>query len=511
MFCKENGTDAEYILVHKGNPDTSMYDSSCSGAWLLRKDCHSAMLWGSPNTVNAYADSTIKTWLNGDFYNSLNVTSIINQVKIPYRTQGYNGLDKSGSDGLSCKIFLLSGYEVGWTTAVTTYFPVDGAVLDYFKGLSDTDQKRRALLNGAYVNWWLRSPSTNGTDSVWTVAANSWWSNANLGTNSYGARPCFIVPLNTPIDSSNNLIPSGGGLTRVLLKSPGGNPLSGVTITGLTPVYGTSITTDSKGYAYGYGSGTATIVADTSEFLDLTASTSKSVAISQEGVNEVEIICTRSDITQITLSASRNVRFSLDVSDYDFSAIGGGYNGGNGSGWNNGEDSESSADGGKGGNAGGVVNSGGNINTGEIITVVVGGIGQNSKVGSTTTPSGASGGRGAHSDILRDNGSLTRHQTAATVGGDTGSFLYPPTSVGGAGGGGDVNALDSGAVDLNGAVGGSPGGGTGRHTLVSGGKDGKLPGSGGGGAQGVTNDKNPSGTPGSGQPGLVGFMWRYKE
>lgn len=277
------------------------------------------------------------------------------------------------------------------------------------------------------------------------------------------------------------------------------------------PVYGTSIATDSEGYAYGYAGGTATIVADTSEFLDLTASTSKSVAVSQEGVNEVEIICTRSDITQITLNESRNVRFSMDVSDYDFSAIGGGYNGNNGTGWNNGEDNESSANGGAGGRAGGVVNSAGNTNTGEIISVVVGGVGQNSKVGSTETPFGAAGGRGAHSDILYVNGSLTRHSTSATVGSDTGSFLYPPTSVGGAGGGGDVNAPDSGAVDMNGADGGSPGGGSGKHTLVSGGKDGKLPGSGGGGATGITNDGTPSGTPGNGQSGLVGFMWRYKE
>lgn len=37
VFCKEDGVDAEYLLVHKGNPDTSIYDSSCNGAWLLRK------------------------------------------------------------------------------------------------------------------------------------------------------------------------------------------------------------------------------------------------------------------------------------------------------------------------------------------------------------------------------------------------------------------------------------------------------------------------------------------
>ena len=34
---KENGTLVDYIVVHKGRP-SSIYDASCDGVWLLRKE-----------------------------------------------------------------------------------------------------------------------------------------------------------------------------------------------------------------------------------------------------------------------------------------------------------------------------------------------------------------------------------------------------------------------------------------------------------------------------------------
>ena len=32
------GTAVEYIIVQQGNPDTSTYDSSCNGTWIMRKE-----------------------------------------------------------------------------------------------------------------------------------------------------------------------------------------------------------------------------------------------------------------------------------------------------------------------------------------------------------------------------------------------------------------------------------------------------------------------------------------
>lgn len=35
LYCEENGTRTEYIVVNQGNPDSSQYDASCDGTWLL--------------------------------------------------------------------------------------------------------------------------------------------------------------------------------------------------------------------------------------------------------------------------------------------------------------------------------------------------------------------------------------------------------------------------------------------------------------------------------------------
>lgn len=283
----------------------------------------------------------------------------------------------------------------------------------------------------------------------------------------------------------------------------------------MTPVYGTSIITDSKGYAYGYGSGTATVVANTSEFLDLTASTSKSVAISQEGVNEVEIVATHSDITQITLSSSRNVRFTLDVSDYDFSAISGGHNGGSGSTSASVDEDFVRANAGRGGNAGGIINRAGVTNDGNAIPVVVGSVGQQSSVGSESAPSdGAVGGGGGYA-ISYGNGK--GNSFSSTAGANSEAFLYPPTDVGGAGGGGYAYAnadtsYTAGNKSGGNTASGKRGGGNGRSNDATTESDmhGVYPGSGGGGGCAKITNVSTYGPPGNGKPGLVGFMWRYK-
>lgn len=328
---------------------------------------------------------------------------------------------------------------------------------------------------------------------------------------------CDILGLDyaaTPNDAFMSLaLPSGKYAISVTLKSPGGRLMQGVALSGIVTAAGNPVVTNSNGVGFGFATTSpVTVTADISAFLDLTGTASVTVTPTAGVVNKAEITCTRASSAQTTISTSKTVRFSPDVSEYDFSAIGGGYNGGTGTGWTNGEDDESSATGGNGGRAGGVVNKSGNANTGENISVIVGGIGGTSKVGAVTTPSGAAGGKGAHTEITYINGSLEGSGYNGTAGGDTGSFLYPPTSVGGAGGGGGANAIDSGAVSKQGGRGGSPGGGAGGYSPSHSGDDGKdgtRPGAGGGGACGRTNDRDPTGAAGKGKPGLVGFMWRY--
>ena len=193
---KVNGTAKEFIVVHQGKP-SSLYDNSCDGTWLLMKDIYENRQWHSSN-VNNLENSTIHSYLNGTFLNLFesNIRDAIKQVKLPYRKNGGSGgSDQSGANGLLCKIFLLSGYEIGFTTSDNPYFPVDGAKLSYFEAGTGSSalNKRIAYLNGSAALWWLRSPGTRSTSNVWYVYTDGYCSYSGA-SNSYGVRPALILP-----------------------------------------------------------------------------------------------------------------------------------------------------------------------------------------------------------------------------------------------------------------------------------------------------------------------------
>ena len=206
----EGGVAVEYLVVNQGKPSgSSLYDDSCDGTWLLRKDIHSNRQW-DPNNVNKYGSSAINTWLNGDFFNSLGSVeqATIKQVKIPYRSVGGSGgTDQSGANGLPCKVFLLSGYEVGWTTSDDDYFPVDGAKLSYFESGtgSSANNKRIANLNGSAAYWWLRSPKTSYSSRVWHVDSDGGYY-YYYAYSSYGIRPALILPKTALFDKTTLLL-----------------------------------------------------------------------------------------------------------------------------------------------------------------------------------------------------------------------------------------------------------------------------------------------------------------
>jgi hypothetical protein len=172
-----------------------MYDSSCNGTWLLLKDIYTTRTWDSSN--NDYKNSDIHSYLNGTFLNLFDndIKNAIKQVKIPYQNgTGSGGSVASGANGLSCKIFLLSGYELGWTTSDNSYFPRDGAKLSYFSSgtSSSANNKRIAKYNGSATHWWLRSPFTGGTSSVWYVYSNGHYNDWNY-SNTCGVRPALVL------------------------------------------------------------------------------------------------------------------------------------------------------------------------------------------------------------------------------------------------------------------------------------------------------------------------------
>lgn len=190
---KVNGAAKDFIIVHQGLP-SSAYDASCNGTWLLMKDIYTTSTFSNNN--NSYKDSSIHSYLNGTFFNLIDadIRNAIKQVKIPYQNgTGSGGSLATGSNGLSTKVFLLSGYEVGWTTSDNSYFPKDGAKLDYFGSGSGGNSKRVAYNGSSAAIWWLRSPYTYNSNGVWYV--NTVGSDFNNWYNySYGVRPAFILP-----------------------------------------------------------------------------------------------------------------------------------------------------------------------------------------------------------------------------------------------------------------------------------------------------------------------------
>lgn len=200
---KVNGTAKEFIVVHQGKPG-SMYDESCNGTWLLMKNCYEKKTYNSSNS-NAYETSEVDTYLNNTVLGlfDADIQKLIKQVKIPHVK---DGVTQSGANGMYCKVFLLSGYEVGWTTNDSLYFPVDGAKLDYFGASSGGNSKRIAYLDGSATVWWLRSPYTYDSQHVWIV--NTDGSNTFANAFDYlGIRPALVLPQDMEVDSSGNVTP----------------------------------------------------------------------------------------------------------------------------------------------------------------------------------------------------------------------------------------------------------------------------------------------------------------
>ena len=193
------GSPRDFLVVHQGLP-SSMYDSSCNGTWLLLKDIYTTRTWDSSN--NDYKNSDIHSYLNGTFLNLFDddIKNAIKQVKIPYQNgTGSGGSVASGANGLSCKIFLLSGYELGWTTKDSPYLPRDGAKLSYFSSGtgSDANNKRIANYNGSATRWWLRSPGTDGTGNVRNVNTGGLCNNRDCSRSLWGFGPLWFLTLHS--------------------------------------------------------------------------------------------------------------------------------------------------------------------------------------------------------------------------------------------------------------------------------------------------------------------------
>lgn len=200
----EHGAAVEYLVVNQGIPgNNSLYDESCDGMWILRKECVASRAWDD-SADNVYSSSSIHQWLIGDFFNGFGSIekATIKQVKIPYGSGAQSSTVNSGGNGLSTKAFLLGANEI---SAAGTSIPKEGSTLDYFNKASDLLSKGIAYLNGTAVNWWLRSPVTDLARIAWYIDTGGGISYQNTGIVA-GIRPALVLPKNAVFDSDTMLL-----------------------------------------------------------------------------------------------------------------------------------------------------------------------------------------------------------------------------------------------------------------------------------------------------------------
>lgn len=201
VYTKVNGKKTEFLIVHQGKP-SSLYDDSCNGTWLLMKDAYVKRSWDSSD--NDYQNSDIHTYLNGTFLNMFDadIKAQIKQVKLPYKKgTGSGGSVSSGTNGLSTRVFLLSGYELGLTTSDYQYFPVTGAKLSYFESGTGTsaNNKRIASYSGSAIAWHLRDPYTKNTTTVLYIEDDGDYNICDR-SDSHGIRPALLLPSDMNVD-----------------------------------------------------------------------------------------------------------------------------------------------------------------------------------------------------------------------------------------------------------------------------------------------------------------------
>ena len=226
-----NGSPREFLIMHQGNPSTSLYDASCNGTWVRMKEAYENRQWDSSN--NDYANSDVDAWLNGAFLNMLDQDireQGVKQVKIPYRPgSGYGGNVNTGANGLSRKAFLLGMREMGLSPS---YSPNDGVTLAYYSG----GGTKVINLNGSPARAWSRSPHVSGDGGVvCSVEADG---SANVWSYTYSCAVAPALILNSELSVSDD----GTVSTNEPPTAPGSISVSGVVASGTATITLTAAT-----------------------------------------------------------------------------------------------------------------------------------------------------------------------------------------------------------------------------------------------------------------------------
>lgn len=193
---KVNGAPANFIVVHQGKPDSSLYDSSFDGTWLLSEQKMGESIFH--DTINGnYQSAKIQSYMTGTIQPMFDAETLAlaKQLKLPYAWG--NGVDDLNT--LSCKIFLLSANELGWnnTTEDREDIPNDGAKLDYFLSGSNTSANNKRKIPGSDMyngTYWTRSVQIYRSNQIWAVSGYDGGKLEGSYNSTNGVRPALILP-----------------------------------------------------------------------------------------------------------------------------------------------------------------------------------------------------------------------------------------------------------------------------------------------------------------------------
>lgn len=197
---KVNGTLMDFIIVQQGNPDSTIYDASCNGTWVLMNVLYILQKWDSRHPD--YASSDISDYLRNSFFNLLEpgCRSAIKSVKIPYVD---NETVQYGANGLPVTVFLLSASELGWTSSNVSIYKEGSRLSRFHDGLSST---RVAHYKGISRYYWTRSKARGYSDGVVVVTSDGDPEVKTVYANDVGVRPAFILPKEQLVSSNGTII-----------------------------------------------------------------------------------------------------------------------------------------------------------------------------------------------------------------------------------------------------------------------------------------------------------------
>lgn len=198
---KVNGTLTDFLIVQQGNPNSTIYDASCNGTWVLMNALYILQKWDSRH--DDYASSDISDYLRNSFFNLLEpgCRSAIKSVKIPYVD---NETVHNGANGLPVTVFLLSASELGWTSSNMSVYK-DGSRLSRFPndGQSST---RVAYYKGSPRYYWTRSKVSGYSNGIAIVTSDGGHEVKAVYADDVGVRPAFILPKEQLVSSNGTII-----------------------------------------------------------------------------------------------------------------------------------------------------------------------------------------------------------------------------------------------------------------------------------------------------------------